>query len=92
MLAPVDLLRLSRQEAYEKGVELLRMVGLAEKADSYPDELATLWFLRLCQALSTPHPRNVHGITNPLRFFEFPQWPRHVLAGALAGALAAVLG
>lgn len=40
MLAPVDLLRLSRQEAYEKGVELLRMVGLAEKADNYPDELS----------------------------------------------------
>ena len=40
MLAPMDLLKKSRQEAYDKGMELLKSVGLAEKALSYPDELS----------------------------------------------------
>ena len=40
MLAPVDLLGKSRQEAYDKGMQLLRAVGLAEKAFNYPDELS----------------------------------------------------
>ena len=40
MLAPVELLGLSRQEAYRRGLELLRSVGLAEKALNYPDELS----------------------------------------------------
>ena len=34
MLAPIDLLGENRQDAYKKGMELLRMVGLAEKAFS----------------------------------------------------------
>ena len=40
MLSPVDLLKTSRQEAYDNGMRLLRMVGLAEKALNYPDELS----------------------------------------------------
>lgn len=40
MAAPVTLLKRSRQEAYEKGMELLATVGLANKAFSYPDELS----------------------------------------------------
>ena len=40
MLSPVDLLGKSRQEAYDEGMRLLRMVGLAEKALNYPDELS----------------------------------------------------
>ncbi len=40
MLAPVDLLGKSRQEAYDEGMRLLRMVGLTEKALNYPDELS----------------------------------------------------
>ena len=40
MMAPMDLLGKPKQEAYDKGMELLRMVGLAEKALSYPDELS----------------------------------------------------
>lgn len=40
MLSPVDLLGMSRQEAYDRGMELLRTVGLAEKALNYPDELS----------------------------------------------------
>ena len=40
MLSPVDLKGVSRQEAYDRGMELLRMVGLAEKALNYPDELS----------------------------------------------------
>ena len=40
MFSPVELKGISRQEAYDKGMELLRMVGLAEKALNYPDELS----------------------------------------------------
>lgn len=40
MLAPVELLGLSRQVAYHQGLDLLRQVGLAEKAMNYPDELS----------------------------------------------------
>ena len=40
MLAPMDLLGKPKQEAYDEGMRLLRTVGLAEKALSYPDELS----------------------------------------------------
>lgn len=40
MLAPVGLLKQTRQEAYDEGMKLLSMIGLAEKALNYPDELS----------------------------------------------------
>ena len=40
MSAPVDLLGKNRQEAYDKGIELLRKVGLADKALNYPDVMS----------------------------------------------------
>ena len=40
MTPPMDLLGKSRQEAYDTAVELLRRVGLADKALNYPDELS----------------------------------------------------
>ena len=40
MLGPVNLLKMPRQEAYDKGIELLDMVGLASKAFSFPEELS----------------------------------------------------
>ncbi len=40
MFSPVSLKGMSRQEAYDKGMALLRMVGLAEKSLNYPDELS----------------------------------------------------
>lgn len=40
MAAPMDLLGKSKQEAYDKGMELLRKVGMADKALSYPDNLS----------------------------------------------------
>lgn len=40
MIAPMDLLGMSKQEAYDQGMRLLRSVGLAEKALNYPDELS----------------------------------------------------
>ena len=40
MMAPMRLLGKSKQEAYDTGMELLRAVGLAEKALNYPDELS----------------------------------------------------
>lgn len=40
MLAQTELLRKSRQEAFDKGIELLRRVGLAKKYLNYPDELS----------------------------------------------------
>ncbi len=40
MLAPMDLLGKSKQEAYDSGMKFLRTVGLSEKAMNYPDELS----------------------------------------------------
>lgn len=40
MAAPMDLLKKSRQQAYDDGMKLLRMVGLGDKAMNYPDELS----------------------------------------------------
>jgi His/Glu/Gln/Arg/opine family amino acid ABC transporter permease subunit len=40
MLAPVELKGTERQAAYENAVRLLKSVGLAEKALSYPSELS----------------------------------------------------
>ena len=40
MLAPMDLLKKSRQEAYDKAMEYLKVVGMEDKALSYPDELS----------------------------------------------------
>ena len=40
MSAPMDLLGKSKQEAYDKGIELLRKVGLADKALNYPDMMS----------------------------------------------------
>ena len=40
MAAPMDLLKKSKQEAYDYGIELLRTVGLADKAFNYPDQLS----------------------------------------------------
>ncbi|MBQ8966578.1 MAG: ATP-binding cassette domain-containing protein [Ruminococcus sp.] len=38
--APVTLLKVPKEQAYREGMELLRRVGLAEKADNFPDELS----------------------------------------------------
>lgn len=38
--APVKLLGMSKEEAFNEGMELLKRVGLAEKAYNYPDELS----------------------------------------------------
>lgn len=40
MIGPVTLLKRDRQSAYERAVELLRSVGLADKALAFPDELS----------------------------------------------------
>ena len=40
MLAPVKLKGVSRQDAYDEGMKLLRQVGLAEKMLNYPHELS----------------------------------------------------
>jgi polar amino acid transport system ATP-binding protein len=40
MAAPMDLLGLSKQEAYDRRIELLRKVGLADKALNYPDVMS----------------------------------------------------
>ena len=39
-VGPVKLLGMSRQESREQAMELLRMVGMAEKADAYPADLS----------------------------------------------------
>lgn len=40
MYAPIKVLGMSREEAYQRGKKLLRMVGLEEKEMSYPDALS----------------------------------------------------
>ncbi len=40
MLGPVNLLGVSRQEAYDRAMDLLKTVGLGHKPLSYPDELS----------------------------------------------------
>ena len=40
MMAPVSLKKMTKTEAYAKGMELLERVGLADKADSFPGELS----------------------------------------------------
>lgn len=40
MIAPIELLGMGRQEAYDEAMRLLGMVGLAEKALDYPDGLS----------------------------------------------------
>ena len=40
MSAPVNLLKKPKAEARKEAMELLRRVGLAEKAENYPDELS----------------------------------------------------
>lgn len=39
-LAPLELKRMSKAEARDKAYELLKMVGLEEKLDAYPDSLS----------------------------------------------------
>ena len=40
MTPPMDLLGKSKQEAYDKGMELLQKVGLADKALNYPETMS----------------------------------------------------
>nr|WP_309100465.1 amino acid ABC transporter ATP-binding protein [Fredinandcohnia onubensis] len=40
MLSPLIVKKVSIEKAYNKGMELLKKVGLAEKADAYPDSLS----------------------------------------------------
>ncbi|HHY89751.1 MAG TPA: amino acid ABC transporter ATP-binding protein [Chloroflexi bacterium] len=40
MLAPMHVRKISRDEAYERGIKLLEKVGLAHKADAYPEQLS----------------------------------------------------
>ena len=40
MLAPVELKKMTKEEARQKGLSLLKRVGLADKADVYPPQLS----------------------------------------------------
>ena len=40
MMAPMDILKKSKQEAYENGLALLKRVGLAGREYQYPDQLS----------------------------------------------------
>ncbi len=40
MLAPIQLKKMSREEAFEKANQLLSRIGLSDKADVYPDMLS----------------------------------------------------
>lgn len=40
MLAPVELKKMTKEEAHDKAVKLLERVGLADKAEAYPSQLS----------------------------------------------------
>lgn len=40
MLAPVELKKMTKEQAQEKGMQLLKRVGMHEKADAYPSQLS----------------------------------------------------
>ena len=40
MLAPVELKKMTKEEAHEKGIQLLARVGMQEKSDVYPPQLS----------------------------------------------------
>lgn len=40
MLAPVMLKKMTKEEAADKGMELLKRVGMSDKADAYPSQLS----------------------------------------------------
>lgn len=40
MLCPMSVLKISKQQAFNDGIKYLKLVGLGEKAFSYPDELS----------------------------------------------------
>ncbi|MCK1993905.1 amino acid ABC transporter ATP-binding protein [Peribacillus muralis] len=40
MLAPLKVRKVSKEQAAQKGIDLLKKVGLAEKANAYPDSLS----------------------------------------------------
>jgi polar amino acid transport system ATP-binding protein len=40
LLGPLTVLKMNRAAAFDEGMKLLTLVGLAEKADAYPDELS----------------------------------------------------
>ena len=40
MLAPVDLKKATKEEAKERALQMLRKVGMEDKADAYPDQLS----------------------------------------------------
>lgn len=40
MLAPLKVRKISKEEARERGVELLKKVGLSDKAEAYPNSLS----------------------------------------------------
>ncbi|MCI5596756.1 MAG: amino acid ABC transporter ATP-binding protein [Lachnospiraceae bacterium] len=40
MMAPVELKKMTKEEAHEKGMKLLQRVGMEEKADVYPPQLS----------------------------------------------------
>lgn len=40
MLAPVELKKMTREEARDKGMQLLKRVGMETKADAYPSQLS----------------------------------------------------
>ena len=40
MLAPVKLNKMTREEAEKKAMDLLKRIGLSDKADAYPSQLS----------------------------------------------------
>ena len=61
MMAQVDLLGKSRQEAYDRGMELLSRVGLSDLALRYPDQLSGGQKQRAASGRAYQRPGSHHG-------------------------------
>ena len=67
MLSPMKLKGVSKQEAYDKAMELLRKVGLSEKTLRYPDELSGVSEV-LSAAAMTYVSAAIQAVTNVLYY------------------------
>ena len=88
MLAPVTLKKMSKEEAEKKAKELLQRVGLADKADAYPDQLSgghmtmvvvthEMGFAReVATRVMFMEGGNFIEENEPKEFFEHPKDPR----------------
>ncbi len=80
MLAPVDLKIKTKEEAESKAMELLRRVGLADKADAYPRQLSGGQQQRVAIARALAMEPDIMMFVEPTSALD-PEMVGEVLAG-----------